>query len=406
MDANIEALLKMDFDAWTYAGTGESDFLELQSLPKVQVTGSSPSSLQVESKAMTPSATVLSKAAAAAASWPQGKDYDTPAGGSILREVKFLRPEERTLVQKSALVKQFLLAGDKVQSIYDGLILGDLTRSASLVETAQILLGLLMSDPNGILGLALMRGNSLSEYQYRHAVHTSLLAMATAIPAGYSKQQILEIGMGGILADIGMLLVHEDILGKTGKLTVEELGEIHRHIEQGCELLEGMEDLPSMALNIVLQHHERLSGAGYPRHLKDSAISHAARIVAIADTLCAMVHKRSHRDAMLPYSALDRVIKMSQMQFLDPVYVKHLANWLSAYPVGSGVKLLSGRMGRVVAANFDDFQRPVVAIMKSATGQALPIKQIIVLDLRTLPQEKIVGAIEDAEAGFKGLDGF
>jgi hypothetical protein len=118
------------------------------------------------------------------------------------------------------------------------------------------------------------------------------------------------------------------------------------------------------------------------------------------------VHKRSHRDAMLPNEALDRVVKMGQMQFLDPHYVKVLAGWLSAYPVGSGVMLQSGRAARVVAANLDDYQRPVVAVLKSPTGQTLPLKQIMHVDLRTMPQEKIVKAISDEEAGFKGLDGF
>jgi HD-GYP domain-containing protein (c-di-GMP phosphodiesterase class II) len=290
--------------------------------------------------------------------------------------------------------------------LYDSLILGDGVQAKSLQDIADMLLGLLGSDPFGTLGLALMRGNSLTEYQHRHAVHTCLVSMAMAIAAGYSKPQVLEIGMGGLVADAGMVLVPDEVVSKVGKLSIEELTQIHHHVQHSMDLLERVTGLPNLVVHIVLQHHERLSGVGYPRHLKEKGISHAARIVAIADTLCAMVHKRSHRDAMLSFDALDRVIKMGQMQFLDPNYVKLLASWLSAYPVGSGVQLQSGRVGRVVAANLDDFKKPVVAILKSANGQPLPMKQIIWVDLKTMQEEKIAKAIDDAEVGFKGLDGF
>jgi HD-GYP domain-containing protein (c-di-GMP phosphodiesterase class II) len=406
MDGNIDALLKMDFDNWKDAGTGEAAFKELDSLPGA-VLPSSPSTGDWQAVPVkNQSAPAISRSDRLAASWPQGKDYDHPAGKPLLTEVKFLGHEERTLVHKSALTKQFQVAGAKIQAIYDGFLLGEMHQSKTLIETAEALLGLLVTDPFGTLGLTLMRGNSLANYQYRHAVNTGVLAMAAATASGFSKAQVIEIGVGGMIADLGMVLVPEEVLNKAGKLSPEELGEIHRHVQQGVEMLERLTDLPNTALTIVMQHHERLAGAGYPRHLKGQAISHAARLVAIADTLGAMVHKRSHRDAMLPNEALDRVIKMGQMQFLDPNYVKALAGWLSVYPVGSAVVLQSGSIARVVAANLDDFQRPVVAVLKGADGQPLPMKQIVHINLKTMPNEKIVKGMGEAEAGFKGLEGF
>jgi HD-GYP domain-containing protein (c-di-GMP phosphodiesterase class II) len=409
MDVNIESLLKLDLDSWKDAGTGESEFKELKSLPGIPVAEAKSAATQPPIAAQAPvagKAPHSRKIEAIVASWPKDRDYDLPAGTPMLREVRFLRPEERTLVHKSALTKQFSQASEKVQKLYDALILGDGVQVKGFSDIAEMLLGILSSDPYGTLGLSLMRGNSLAEYQYRHAVHTCIVSMATAIATGYAKSQVVEIGMGGLVADVGMVMVPEDVLGKVGKLSVEELNQIHQHVQHSVDLLERVAGLPQVVFHIVLQHHERLSGVGYPGHLKEKNISHAARIVAIADTLCAMVHKRSHRDAMLSFDALDRVIKMSQMQFLDPQGVKCLAGWLSAYPVGSGVQLQSGRVGRVVAANLDDFKNPVVAILKNANGQALPMKQIMWIDLKTMPDDKIAKAIDDAEAGFKGLDGF
>lgn len=427
MDANND-LLKMDLDSWKDAGLADAAFKELENLPGGVIstapsTGDwqavppaqaapaapgTPGNMQVASQtaAAAKPPTTLSRSARLAEAWPQGKDYDHPAGKALLGEVKFLGHEERTLVHKSALTKQFQSACAKAHAQYDGLLLGDVQQAKALIEIADSLLGLLMTDPFGTLGLTLMRGDNLADYQYRHAINTGVLAMATAIAGGFSKAQTIEIGVGGLVADLGMVLVPDEVLNKAGKLTPEELGEIHRHVQQGVDMLERLSDLPHTALTIVMQHHERLAGAGYPRRLKGNGISHAARVVAIADTLGAMVHKRSHREAMLPQEALDRVVKMGQMQFLDANYVKGLANWLSVHPVGSAVLMQSGCIGRVVAANLDDFQRPVVAILKGADGQPLPMKQITHVNLKTAPQEKIAKGLSETEAGFKGLEGF
>lgn len=405
MDINTAALLKMDLDAWKDAGLGDSAFKELSDLPSMPIAEAKqqPSLAVVPPK---PKGTASTRVDKLAAAWPQGADFDQPTGTPLLKEVRFVKSEERSVVHKSALVKQFAQAGDRMQGIYDGLILGDMANPNALFELADTLIGLVIADPWATLALTLTHGNSLSEYQYRHAVNTAILSVATATASGFSRQQVKDIAVGGLLADVGMLLVPEEILNKVGKLAPEELAEIHRHTQMGAELLERLSAISPVTLTILLQHHERLSGAGYPRHLKGQAISHAARVVAIADTLAAMVHKRSHRDAMLTQEALDRVVKMGQMQFLDSAYIRYLAGWTSAYPVGTGVQLQSGRIGRVIASNLDDFHRPIVAVLKDASGQALPIKQITLIDLHAQADEKIVKCLPDAEAGFRGLEGF
>jgi uncharacterized protein YwbE len=135
-------------------------------------------------------------------------------------------------------------------------------------------------------------------------------------------------------------------------------------------------------------------------------ISQVARIIAIADTLCAMVHKRSHRDALTPQMALDKVIKMGQMNFLDPALVKSLLCYLSVYPIGTFVELASARMGRVVAAHPEDHLRPVISILRNEKGQPMPMKQILLVDLAREKNEKIVKVVDGEAAKFKLLDGF
>jgi HD-GYP domain-containing protein (c-di-GMP phosphodiesterase class II) len=159
-------------------------------------------------------------------------------------------------------------------------------------------------------------------------------------------------------------------------------------------------------LAAAYQHHERITGAGYPKRRVGGQISQVARIVAIADTLCAMVHKRSHRDALTPQQALDKVLKMGQMSFLDPALIKNLIRYLSLFPIGTYVELASGRMGRVVAAHPDDHTRPTISILRNEKGQPLPMKQILQVDLMREKNEKIVKVVDSEASKFKPLDGF
>jgi hypothetical protein len=109
---------------------------------------------------------------------------------------------------------------------------------------------------------------------------------------------------------------------------------------------------------------------------------------------------------MSPYAALDKVIKMGQMNFLDAALVKSLLRYLSAYPIGTFVELGSGRIGRVVEASPLDPTRPVISVLRDEKGQPLPMKQILQVDLMKDRNERIAKVLE-AEAGkFKALDGF
>jgi HD-GYP domain-containing protein (c-di-GMP phosphodiesterase class II) len=203
-----------------------------------------------------------------------------------------------------------------------------------------------------------------------------------------------------------MLMVPESILLKAGKLTEGELGEIHRHPATSFALLEKIPGVSDYVLSAAYQHHERMTGAGYPKRRAGVQISQVARIVAIADTLCAMVHKRSHRDALTPQMALDKVIKMGQMNFLDAGIIKALLRYLSVYPIGTYVELASGRMGRVIAAHPEHHAHPVISILRSEKGQPLPMKQVLQVDLAKEKNEKIVKVVDGEAAKFKALDGF
>jgi HD-GYP domain-containing protein (c-di-GMP phosphodiesterase class II) len=338
--------------------------------------------------------------------WEKGQPGDSPSGLPLSRGLLQLEPAERTLTYKATVVKIWDSSVHDAKEIYDLICLGEMANLGQVRGLVGSFLEVLEKDRNILLALCLYQSPNLADYLYRHAVNMCLVSLAAATASGYSKGQVLEIGQAALLADVGMTTVPEAILLKAGKLTEDELAEIHRHPASSFALLEKIHDASDFVLAAAYQHHERLTGAGYPKRRSQGQISQVARIVAISDTLCAMVHKRSHRDALTPQSALEKVIKMGQMNFLDPALIRNLLRYLSVYPIGTYVELASGRMGRVVAAHPEDPSRPVISILRNEKGLPLPMKQILQVDLFKEKNEKIAKVVDAEAAKFRPLDGF
>ena len=340
------------------------------------------------------------------AQWDKGEPGDNPSGLPMNRGMEQISVTERTLTYKATVAKTWDSSVALTKETYDLICLGEVSSLTAVRNLVGSFLEVLEKDRNILLALCLYQSPNLAEYLYRHAVNMCLVSLATATAAGFSKGQVQEIGLAALLADVGMTMVPESILLKAGKLTEGELGEIHRHPAGSFALLEKVPGVSDYVLASAFQHHERLTGAGYPKRRSTVQISQVARIVAISDTLCAMVHKRSHRDALTPQMALDKVIKMGQMNFLDPGIIKSLLRYLSIYPIGTYVELASGRMGRVVAAHPDDHTRPVISILRNEKGQPLPMKQILQVDLFKEKNERIAKVVDGEALKFKPLDGF
>ncbi|MEO6095310.1 MAG: HD domain-containing phosphohydrolase [Fibrobacteria bacterium] len=338
--------------------------------------------------------------------WEKGEPGDNPSGLPMSRGMEQISVTERTLTYKATVAKTWDSSVAITKETYDLICLGEVTNMNQVRSLVGSFLDILEKDRNILLALCLYQSPDLAEYLYRHAVNMCLVSLATASASGFSKGQVLEIGQAALLADVGMLMVPESILLKAGKLTEGELAEIHRHPANSFALLEKTQGVSDYVLSAAYQHHERMTGSGYPKRRANVQISQVARIVAIADTLCAMVHKRSHRDALTPQMALDKVIKMGQMNFLDPGIIKALLRYLSVYPIGTYVELASGRIGRVIAAHPEHHAHPVISILRNEKGQPLPMKQILQVDLAKEKNEKIVKVVDGEAAKFRPLDGF
>jgi len=143
-------------------------------------------------------------------------------------------------------------------------------------------------------------------YSVGHQQKVSKLAIALARELGLTEDQTRSIGIAALVHDIGKINTPAEILNRKGNLADRELQQIRDHVRSGHDILKTMGFPPSIA-NIVLQHHERLDGSGYPFGLKGDDILLESRILAVADSIEAMCSQRAHRPAMNVDEALEEL---------------------------------------------------------------------------------------------------
>jgi HD-GYP domain-containing protein (c-di-GMP phosphodiesterase class II) len=173
-------------------------------------------------------------------------------------------------------------------------------------------------------------------YTEGHSLRVADMSVAIASAFGIRGAELEDIHVAAHLHDIGKIGIPDRLLYKPGKLLLKEYEEIKRHPAIGFTILSKSKSLMSIA-KIVLFHHERWDGGGYPRGLCGNAIPIGARIIAVADTIDAMTSSRPYRKEMSPEYTMEEVRRNAGLQF-DPViakttYVMFFNNQFSFIPV-------------------------------------------------------------------------
>lgn len=151
--------------------------------------------------------------------------------------------------------------------------------------------------------------NSYDLYTYTHSVNVAVLSVAIGVTHGMGRSDAETLGVGALLHDVGKGGIPTEILNKPGKLSVPEFEIVKGHVVEGARILGMHEGIPRSASEVVLQHHERLSGIGYPYGLSGNAVTLFGRICSIADCYDAMTTRRPYQGANTPYAALLQITK-------------------------------------------------------------------------------------------------
>lgn len=202
-----------------------------------------------------------------------------------------------------------------------------------------------------------------------HALNVALLAMSVARVCGFVVK-LFDIGLGALIHDIGMCAVPKEIRAKPTKLSKEEVAVVRRHPEIGFKMLDGNPMVSAFAKIMVLQHHERCDGSGYPRRSIAKDIYPFAKLVAICDVYAALVADRPQRPALMPHAALEYVMSGAGIEF-DHDLVETFCKCVAPYPLGTMVRLNTGELGIVVDLDRGPLTRPVVRVVADANGQEL-----------------------------------
>ena len=226
-----------------------------------------------------------------------------------------------------------------------------------LMGTSADIIDSVFDNPDALCCLTLIKEKD--QYLLEHSLNCSILMAVFARHLGFDKELIDELGLAGLMMDVGMATIPEDILSKPGALDGPEMQIVEGHVDFGLELLEQSELDLDVVRDVLANHHERMDGSGYPRGKSGDYLSVYARMAAIVDSYDAMTSERPWRRGMSPTQALKRLLASSQ-GLLDQSLVQQFIRCVGVHPVGSLVKLKSGKLAIVVRSNKVDPLCPVV----------------------------------------------
>lgn len=210
--------------------------------------------------------------------------------------------------------------------------------------------------------LWLIRLKSKDEFAVQHSLNTCVLSIILGRHLNFPAEKIVNLGICGMLHDIGKMLIPFDILKKEAHLNEEEQTIMQSHTVLGYELLRSSDNIGLSAVETALTHHEHLDGTGYPRQLKQANISTLAKIVAITSTYDSLTHERNYLNSKTHLEATLMLANMAGHQ-LDRYLVFKFIESLGVYPPGCLVMLTNGAIGIVVEVNEQIKLRPKIIIL-------------------------------------------
>lgn len=256
-----------------------------------------------------------------------------------------------------------------------------------------------MRNPGALISLARLK--TADDYTYMHSVAVCALMISLARRLGLDEQQTREAGVAGLLHDLGKAMIPNKILNKPGHLTDEEFAIVKTHPVEGHKLLLDGSGVSAGVLDVCLHHHEKIDGSGYPEALKAEQISQMARMGAVCDVYDAITSNRPYKNGWDPAESLR---KMAQWKgHFDEAVFQAFVRSLGIYPVGSFVRLESGRLGVVLEQNPESLLTPRVKVFFSTKSQAYFKPEVVDL-AKSAARDKIVGREEPAKWGIKDID--
>lgn len=291
------------------------------------------------------------------------------------KNIERLHTEDPEKVMLSDSIRKRVAEG--IQYIYNN------TKSETFAKAAESITDDLMDaiEHNDAVAIDIHALKTSDEYTFKHSVDVATIAMILARQQGLSRQNIYEIGISGLLHDVGKTQIPLKILNKPGRLDEQEFAVMKQHPVFGYHMMKKRGEFSEQVCLGVLQHHEKINCSGYPLGCNASQISSYAKILSVADIYDALVTERPYKKAFSQRDAVEMIMSMTEE--LDMSAMKSFLESMILYPVDTIVELSNGEKAKVVKNNPHYILRPTVVGIISGKiynlGEDLSCANIIIL---------------------------
>lgn len=268
-------------------------------------------------------------------------------------------------------------AFEVVEDIMSRLAINSKVDTEKLYLVVSQIIDEVMKKPKVTFSLASLR--KIDDYIFQHSINTCVTSIITGVYMGFNKVRLVNLGIGAMLHDVGKVLMPMPVLNKPERLEMDEFEVIKTHTIMGYESLHEARDISIESKTVLLQHHERFDGKGYPYGISGDSIHVFSKIVSVADVFDAITSDRVYSLREDPYFASIYLLEEMGAKF-DPDVVKVFLKIIGYYPVGLHVELNTGAYGIIVRKNRD---KPTVRIL--VDENKIPVNFYFEIDLAKNP---------------------
>mgnify|MGYP003949023857 FL=1 len=287
-----------------------------------------------------------------------------------------------------------------VMSMFEEARMGKAVDTGAARQLVEDITDSVARNPDALISLARLK--TADAYTYMHSVAVCAMMVALARQLGLGAEQTRLAGIAGLMHDLGKAAMPMDVLNKPGKLTEAEFAIIKTHPREGHRLLQSGNNVDPIVLDVCLHHHEKTDGSGYPDGLKGDDISLFAKMGAVCDVYDAITSNRPYKSGWDPAHSLRKMAEWANGHF-DPKVFQAFVRSLGIYPVGSLVRMSSGRLGVVVEQKGKSLTTPMVKVFFSTNSNDRIVPEMIDLS-QPSTREHIVSREDPSKWNFKDLN--
>jgi HD-GYP domain-containing protein (c-di-GMP phosphodiesterase class II) len=288
---------------------------------------------------------------------------------------------------------------ERLDAVFSNISSGISVEARSIDDISTRTLQAVRNQRDSIVGY-ILGGEVTGHEMAKSSVNVAILSALIAQEMRFPNHKVMIIVTGALLHDVGMLRLPREILDKRGGLSDAEFQRMQAHPLYTHKIVSREMLYPEEVGVIVLQHHERWDGGGYPRRISGAAIDMGARIVSVADAFEAMVSHKPYRSPMVGYQAIKNLLSDNSRRF-DPDVLKAFIQTMGIYPIGSIILLNNGSLGRVTEVHSDAPLRPKVRVLVDEFGKVFKQDEGDMIDLLSEKGLFIAKAVDPREIAKK-----